>query len=192
MNSNMNIAIYCGSSFGNEKIYEEKAKEIINYLSTKDVSIIYGGSKSGLMGTISNQAIKLKMKVQGVIPKNLADKEILNDTISTIYYVKDIRERKAKMEELSDAFIAIPGGYGTLEEISEVFTSIQIGSHRKPCALYNQNGYYDKLIEFLDNCVKEGFIMKEHLDAIIISDDINYIYNTFLKYKAPKNKWDLS
>ncbi len=188
----MNIAIYCGSSFGDEKIYQEKAKEIIKYLSTKNVAIIYGGSKSGLMGTISNEAMKLNMEVHGVIPKHLANKEILNDTISNIYYVKDIRERKAKMEELSDAFIAIPGGYGTLEEISEVFTSIQIGSHNKPCALYNQNGYYDKLIQFLENCVKEGFVKQEHLDAIIISDDINHIYNSFLKYKAPKNKWELS
>lgn len=192
MNFNMNIAIYCGSSFGDEKIYQEKAKEIIKYLSTKNVAIIYGGSKSGLMGTISNEAMKLNMEVHGVIPKHLANKEILNDTISNIYYVKDIRERKAKMEELSDAFIAIPGGYGTLEEISEVFTSIQIGSHNKPCALYNQNGYYDKLIQFLENCVKEGFVKQEHLDAIIISDDINHIYNSFLKYKAPKNKWELS
>ncbi|WP_072681984.1 TIGR00730 family Rossman fold protein [Arcobacter sp. LA11] len=188
----MNIAIYCGSSFGNEKIYEEKAKEIINYLSKKNVSIVYGGSKSGLMGTISNEAIKLNMQIHGVIPKDLANKEILNNNISNIYYVNDIRERKAKMEELSDAFIAIPGGYGTLEEISEVFTSIQIGSHNKPCALYNQNGYYNKLIGFLENCVIEGFIKQEHLDAIIISDDISFIYNSFLKYKAPKSKWELS
>ena len=158
MNLNMNIAIYCGSSLGNKKIYGQKAKEIINYLSKKDVSIIYGGSKSGLMGIISNESIELNMEVTGVIPKHLTKKEILNDTISNIYFVKDIRERKAKMEELSDAFIAIPGGYGTLEEISEVFTSIQIGSHSKPCALYNQNGYYNKLIQFLKNWVKEGFI----------------------------------
>lgn len=192
MNFNMNIAIYCGSSFGNENIYEQKAKEIINYLSKKDVSIVYGGSKSGLMGIISKEAMTSGLKVYGVITKDLAKKEIINNDISKIYQVEDIRERKAKMEELADVFLAIPGGYGTLEEISEVFTSIQIGTHGKPCALYNLNGYYDKLIEFLKNCVNEGFIKQLHLDAIIISDDINYIYNSFLNYKAPKNKWELS
>lgn len=188
----MNIAIYCGSSFGKNKIHEQKAREIIQYLSKKDIAIIYGGSKSGLMGTISNEAISKGLEVNGVITNNLAKKEILNKNITKIYQVKNIRDRKAKMEELADAFLAIPGGYGTLEEISEVFTSIQIGIHNKPCALYNLNGYYNKLIEFLQNCVNEGFIKQVHLDSIIISDDIDYIYNSFLNYKAPKNKWELT
>lgn len=192
MNFNMNIAIYCGSSFGKNKVYEQKAKEIINYLSKKDVTIIYGGSKSGLMGTISNEAISKGLEVKGVITKELASKEILNENITKIYQVTNIRQRKAKMEELSDAFLGIPGGYGTLEELSEVFTSIQIGTHNKPCALYNLNGYYNKLIEFLQNCANEGFIKQIHLDSIIVNDDIDYIYNSFLNYKAPKNKWELS
>ncbi len=188
----LNIAIYCGSTFGNEKIYEEKAKEIIRFLSTKDISIVYGGSKSGLMGTISYEAINLNMHVQGVITHNLANKEIENKTISKLYKVDNIRDRKQKMEELADAFIALPGGYGTLEEISEVFTSIQIGIHTKPCALYNLNGYYDKLIEFLQSCVNNGFIKQLHLDALIVSDDIEDIYKQILRYKAPKNKWEIS
>lgn len=187
----MNIAIYCGSSFGKDKIYNKKAKELINYLAKKDVIIVYGGSTSGLMGTISEEAMNSGLEVHGVITHNLADKEIENKAISKIYKVSNIRERKAKMDELSDSFIAIPGGFGTLEEISEVFTSIQIGTHTKPCALYNINGYFDKLISFLENCVKEGFIHKEHLDAIIISDDINFIYNSFLDYEAPKSKWEI-
>lgn len=188
----MNIAIYCGSSLGNKKAYEDNAKDLIKYLSTKDVSIVYGGSKSGLMGTISNEAISCNMKVYGVITENLAHKEIVNQNITKIFNTKDIRERKAKMEDLSDAFLAIPGGFGTFEEITEAFTSIQIGTHSKPCALYNQDGYYDKLIEFLQNCVNEGFIKQLHLDSIIVSDDIDYIYNSFLQYNPPKNKWEIS
>ena len=187
----MNIAIYCGSNLGNHKDYEIDAKKIIQYLNSKNVSIVYGGSKSGLMGTISNEAIKLKMQINGVITHDLANKEIENKNISKIYKVNNIRERKAKMEELSDAFLALPGGFGTLEEISEVFTSIQIGQHIKPCALYNQNGYYDKFVEFLKSCVDNGFINKVHFDSIIVSDDITYIYNSFLNYTAPKTKWEL-
>lgn len=188
----MNIAIYCGSSFGNEKTYKNKAIEVINFLSKQNVSIVYGGSKSGLMGTISNTALSLNMKVIGVITNKLAQKEIENKSISKIYKVKNIRKRKAKIEELSDAFIALPGGFGTLEEISEVFTSIQIGTHTKPCALYNLDGYYDKLLEFLKSCVENGFINKDHVDALIISDDIEYIYKAFEKYTAPKTKWEIN
>lgn len=188
----MNIAIYCGSSFGKNTLYNEKAKELINYLAKKNVTIIYGGSTSGLMGTISNEAMKAGLEVHGVITHDLANKEIENKAISKIYKVSNIRERKAKMDELADSFIAIPGGFGTIEEISEVFTSIQIGSHKKPCALYNVNGYFDKFISFLENCVKEGFIHQEHLEAIIVSDDIDFIYNSFLDYEAPKSKWEIS
>ncbi len=187
----MNIAIYCGSSFGNNRIYEKKAKDLIKYLSKKNATIIYGGSKSGLMGTISEEAIKLNLEVHGVITHYLADKEIENSAITKLYKVSNIRERKAKMEELAEVFIAFPGGFGTLEEITEVFTSIQIGTHTKPCALYNINGYFDELISFLENCVNEGFIQKKHFDAIIVSDDIEYIYNSFLEYKAPKSKWEI-
>lgn len=187
----MNIAIYCGSSFGNKTIYNEKSIELIDYLSKKNATIVYGGSQSGLMGTISNEAMKTGLEVHGVITHDLADKEIENKAITKIYKVLNLRDRKAKMEELSDAFLAIPGGFGTLEEISEVFTAIQIGSHTKACALYNVNGYFDKLIDFLQNCSNEGFINQSHLDAVIISDDIDYIYNSFLNYKAPKSKWEI-
>lgn len=188
----MKIAIYCGSSFGSDKIFNERALEVVEFLSSKKVSIVYGGSKSGLMGTISNEAIKKGMEVIGVITHDLADKEIENTSITKLYKVETIRERKTMMEELSDAFITLPGGFGTLEEISEAFTYIQIGLHNKPCALYNLNGYYDKLIEFLRNCVDNGFISKEHVDAIIVSDNIEYIYNAFTKYQAPKSKWELN
>lgn len=187
----MNIAIYCGSSYGNDKKYIKHAKEIIHFLSKKNVNIIYGGSNSGLMSTISNEALSLNMNITGVITHKLATKEIENQKLTHIYKVDNIRERKAKMEELSDAFIALPGGFGTLEEISEIFTSIQIGNNKKPCVLYNLDGYFDKLIQFLQNCVSEGFLHKEHLEAIIVSEDIKHIYKQIKNYKVPKNKWDI-
>jgi len=188
----MNIAIYCGSSFGNDPVFKSHAKSLIQSLNKKNATIVYGGSESGIMGTISNEALSLNMQVLGVITHDLINKEILNSNITKIYKVNTMRDRKAKMEELADAFIGFPGGFGTFEELGEVFTSIQIGSHCKPCALYNLNGYFDKLIEFLQSCVNQGFIKQTHLDAIILSDDIEYIYTSFLNYKSPKNKWELS
>lgn len=187
----MNIAIYCGSALGKNESYKTHAKHMVQYLSKKNVSLVYGGSESGLMGVISNEALSLNMNIFGVIPHSLVSKEIINKNITNIFKVDTIRDRKQKMEELSDAFIGFPGGFGTIEELSEVFTSIQIGSHKKPCALYNLDGYYNKLIEFFQSCVNEGFIKQEHLDAIIISDDIEFIYNSFLNYENPKSKWEL-
>ncbi len=187
----MNIAIYCGSSFGTNKIYEKEAIKMVNYIAKKKFNIVYGGSKSGLMGIISNHALKQGIKIYGVIPHMLVDKEIKNNNLKNIYEVETIRERKAKMEELSDAFIAYPGGYGTLEEISEILTLIQIGDSKKPCAFYNINGYYNKLIEFFETAQKDGFILKEHLDCLIVSDDIKEIITAFEKYQAPQSKWEI-
>ncbi len=187
----MNIAIYCGSNFGKNEIYKKEAINMIDYIASKKYGIVYGGSKSGLMGVISNRALEKDIEVFGVIPHYLADKEIENDKLKNIYKVNDIRERKAKMEKLADAFIAYPGGYGTLEEISEILTTIQIGSSNKPCAFFNLNGYYDKLIEFLQKACDEGFLLKEHLDCLIISDNIKEIIEAFENYKAPLSKWEI-
>ncbi|WP_044415365.1 TIGR00730 family Rossman fold protein [Halarcobacter anaerophilus] len=187
----MNIAIYCGTSFGDNPIYKEKAINLIDYLSKKDVSIVYGGSKSGLMGLISNEAMSLNMKVYGVITYTLATQEIENTNITKLEKVATIRERKERMEELADAFIALPGGFGTLEEVSEIFTAIQVGTTNKPCALYNINGYFDKLIDYLKFCKDEGFLLQEHLDSLIVSDDINYIYKKLKNHQAPKSKWEI-
>jgi len=187
----MNIAIYCGSNFGKNSIYKNKALQMVDFLAQNKCSIVYGGSKAGLMGVISNHALKKNMQIYGVITHDLAKKELENEKLTNIIKVKDIRARKAKMEELSDAFIAYPGGCGTLEEISEILTAIQVGYTTKPCAFYNLNGYYDNLIYFLQNAVNEGFMLKEHLDSIIISDTIEEIYMKFENYKAPKSKWEI-
>lgn len=185
----MNVAIYCGSSFGNNKIYEETTKLLAQKLALKKINVVYGGSLQGLMGVISNESLRLNNKVIGVITHDLVSKEIENKNITQIYRVDTMNQRKEKMAELADAFIAIPGGYGTLEEIFDVITSAQIGYHKKPCAFLNINGYYDKLLEFLKNSVKEGFIAKDYVDMLIVSDDINEILEKISTYKAPKDKW---
>lgn len=186
----MNIAIYCGSSFGNNKIYEEQTKLLASALSKNDMNIVYGGSIQGLMGIISNESLKYNNEVIGVITYDLANKEIENKNISKIIKVETIRQRKEKMEELSDAFIALPGGFGTFEEIFEILSYAQIGYHKKPCAFLNTNGYYDYLIKFLHNCEAEGFINKRFIDMIIVSDDIDTIIKKIKDYNAPKAKWE--
>lgn len=186
----MNVTIYCGSSFGNDKVYVESAKLLAQKLAEKNINIVYGGSIQGIMGIISNESLKYNNIVTGVITHDLAEKEIENKNITKIYKVDTINQRKEKMEELADAFITFPGGYGTFEEIFEVLSSAQIGYHKKPCAFYNVNGYYDKLLEFLKNSVNEGFIGKDFVDMLIVSDNIDEIINRIETYKAPKSKWE--
>lgn len=186
----MNVAIYCGSSFGNDKIYEEQTKLLAYTLSKNCMNIVYGGSIQGLMGIISNESLKHNNKVIGVITYDLANKEIENKNISQIIKVETIRQRKEKMEELSDVFIALPGGFGTFEEIFEILSYAQIGYHKKPCAFLNINGYYDHLLKFLQNCQIEGFIDKRFIDMIIVSNDIEIIIEKIKNYQAPKAKWE--
>jgi uncharacterized protein (TIGR00730 family) len=186
----MNIAIYCGSSFGNNLIYEESTKILAKKLALKKFNIVYGGSLQGLMGIISNESLKHNNIVTGVITYDLVTKEIENKNITKIYKVDTMNQRKAKMEELADAFISIPGGYGTLDETFSVLTAAQIGYHEKPFAFYNVNGYYNKLIDFLENCVKEGFIGKNFVDMLIVSDNVDEIISRIESYKAPQSKWE--
>ena len=154
------------------------------------LNIVYGGSKQGLMGIVSNKSLSLGNKVTGVITFDLVGKELENTNISKIYKVESMKERKAKMEELSDAFIALPGGYGTFEEIIDVIASSQIGYHKKPCAFVNINGYYDKLIEFFYSCSNSGFMDRRFVDMLIVSDNIDEIIEKIKNYEAPKAKWD--
>lgn len=185
----MTLAIYCGSSFGEDPIFEKKSIEFVEELAKNDFKIVYGGSQSGLMGVISNKGLELGMDVTGVITKDLAIKEIENENLTKIHKVDDLKERKVIMEDLSDAFIALPGGYGTLDEIFEVITLTQIGLHNKPCAFYNVDGFYDKLLEFIEHGTKMGFIQKRFMDMLIVSDDKKEIVKKLKNYQAPKSKW---
>ncbi len=186
----MTVAIYCGSSFGNNEIYKDIAKLLAQKLSIENINIVYGGSVQGLMGIVSNEAMSYGNTVTGVITYDLSNKEIENKNISKIYKVNTINERKEKMEELADAFIVLPGGYGTFEEIFEVISNAQIGYHKKPCAFLNVNNYYDHLVKFLQNCVNEGFIKKDYVEMLIVSDNIDEIIQKIRDYKAPKSKWE--
>lgn len=186
----MNIAIYCGSSFGKGDEYKIHAQNVVKYLKQKNDSIVYGGSESGIMGVVSNEAIALDMNVTGVITNRLATLEKENTKLKDIIKVETIRERKQVMLEKSDAFLVLPGGLGTFDEIFEVLTLIQIGEINKPCAFLNVHGYYDKLKEFLYSCVDQGFIQKRFIDMITFDSDIAKIHENFTNYKEIRAKWD--
>lgn len=185
----MTIAVYCGSSAGNNKEYEERTIAFGKFLALNNIDVVYGGGRVGLMGILADTVIEHGGKVCGVIPEKLKEKELEHRGITQLKVVADMHERKATMAELSDAFIALPGGAGTLEEIFEVWTWAQLGFHNKPCALFNINGFYDKLIDMLDSMSGEGFLKKEYVNMIINTDNENELLKALQEYKAPKHKW---
>lgn len=144
-------------------------------IAQKGYSVVYGGAKVGLMGQLANGALDHGGEVFGVIPKLIFDFEVSHDKITKLYTVESMHERKFKMMELSDAFIALPGGFGTMDELNEIITWRQIKLHNKPIAILNHNGYYDHYLEFLKVSVKAGLISQEHIDMLIIDDSMEKI-----------------
>lgn len=182
MNKINTLAIFCGSSLGTNPEYMNSARKIGQALLDNKITLVYGGGNIGLMGTIATTVSENKGKVIGVLPKKLNLPQVCNKDIETErIIVEGMHERKAKMYELSDGFIALPGGIGTFEEFFEVYTWLQLGYHEKPVGLLNVNGFYDKLIEFITNAVKEGFIKQEILDLLIIDKDPYNLINKMKK-----------
>jgi uncharacterized protein (TIGR00730 family) len=165
------ICIFCGSSLGNNPDYARAAASLAEYLVASKIGIVYGGSNVGLMRIVADTAIKNNGEIVGVIPEPLVAKEIAHPGLTDLRLVGSMHERKALMSDLADAFIAMPGGYGTLEEFCEVLTWSQLGLQRKPCGLLNVNGYYDHLLSMFDQSVREGFLKSEHRDLVVSRED---------------------
>ena len=166
----MRLCIFCGSSPGARPEYAAATTELATLLTGRGIGIVYGGASVGLMGLLADTALEAGGEVVGVIPEALERKEIARSGLTELHVVGSMHERKALMAELSDGFIALPGGSGTLEELFEVFTWSQLGLHRKACALLNVAGYYDGLAAFLDHAVDERFLRPEHR-AMLLSED---------------------
>lgn len=164
------LAIFCGSSTGHKSIYKQEARKVGKLLAEKGIELVYGGGKIGLMGAAADACLEHGGKVIGVIPEKLMTAEVGHTGVTELHVVDTMHERKAMMAQLSDGFIALPGGIGTLEEIIEVFTWHQIGYHHKPCAFLNTNGYYDKLFGFIDHMVEEGFLSASQRSHLMVSD----------------------
>lgn len=184
------ICVYCGSSTGASDIYGIAARKLADSLLERKLALVYGGGNVGLMGIIADEVMRLGGHATGVIPKALMDKEVGHSKLSQLHIVNNMHERKALMAELSDGFIAMPGGIGTLEELFEMFTWLQLGFHEKPLGLLNIDGYYDSLIVFLKQAVEKEFLQQRHLNLLIIESDADRLLQRFIEFKPLHlNKW---
>lgn len=169
------ICIYCGSRTGNHPDLMPMAYQAGELIAQAGHTVIYGGANVGLMGQVANGALAQGGKVIGVIPKLIFDFEVAHEGITELHQVENMHQRKLKMMELSDAFIALPGGFGTMDELNEIITWRQIKLHSKPIAILNHNGYYDHYLEFLKVSVKAGLISQEHIDMLIVANTMEQI-----------------
>ena len=182
--------MFCGSSMGINKTYRETAASFGKLLAEHNITLVYGGGKVGLMGVMADSALAAGGKCIGIIPKSIADLEIAHNHLTELHIVKGMQERKAMMMEISDAFVALPGGLGTLDELAEVLTYNQLRIFDKPLGLLNVNGYFDHLTKFFDHGVTEGFVRKEHRDNIILSDNARELLEKLNQYQPVHiGKW---
>ncbi|MBT8084488.1 MAG: TIGR00730 family Rossman fold protein [Woeseia sp.] len=184
------LCVYCASSPGTRPAYAAAAEALAGLLVERGITIVYGGSSKGIMGRLADAAIAGGGRVVGVLPKALIEKEVGHDGLHELHIVSSMHERKALMSELADAFVALPGGFGTLEEIVETVTWAQLGFHGKPCGLLNVNGYFDALSQFLTHAVDEGFIRRAHHDILQVADSPAELLEKFERYVPPDiGKW---
>ncbi|ATZ66274.1 TIGR00730 family Rossman fold protein [Acinetobacter haemolyticus] len=183
------ICVFCGSSLGNDPIYQQMAQATGQAIAEQGKTLIYGGGRSGLMGVVADSALKAGGRVVGIIPNALVDRELAHKGLTELYVVDNMHERKTQMSEQADAFIALPGGAGTLEEIFEQWTWNQLGIHQKPCAFLNVGGFYDDLIKMIQGSVARGFSQSRFVDQLIVANDINEILTAFSTYQPATPKW---
>jgi len=188
------ICVFCGSSPGSGPEYLHAAKNLGYTLARKDLGLVYGGAKVGLMGKIAEAVLEKGGEVIGVIPKGLVEKKVAFAGLADLRVVDSMHERKALMADLSDGFIALPGGLGTIEEFFEVVTWAQLGIHPKPCGLLNVKQYFNWLLDFLDHTVNENFVELEHRSMILVDENPEKLLHKFETYHPPiidKAKWVL-
>lgn len=180
------ITVYCGSRTGNSSVYESGVRALAQEMIKRDLSLVYGAGRVGLMGIIADELLDANKEVLGIIPQKLVDREVAHTGCTELIIVETMRDRKWLMAERGDGFIAMPGGIGTLEELFEIMTLNQLHYIQKPLALYNVNGYYDKLIDFLNHGMKEGFLYPEQEELLIVSDDPAELLDQMAAYQAKR------
>ena len=184
------VCVFCGSNFGASDAYAEAARELGRVLAGRGLQLVYGGAKVGLMGAVADAALAAGGKVVGIMPGALVEREIAHIGLTELHTVGSMHERKALMADLSDGFVALPGGAGTMEELFEVWTWGQLGHHRKPVGLLNANGFFDPLLVFLDRQRSEMFMRQEHRDMLMVESDPARLLDRFEAYEPPVvEKW---
>ncbi len=184
------ICVYCGSNTGTNPAYVTAAVELGDALVDRGIELVYGGASKGIMGIIADRVLERGGAVHGVIPQQLVDKEIAHKHLSKLHVVGSMHERKMLMAALSDGFVALPGGFGTLEEIIEIVTWGQLRFHDKPCGLFNVDGFFEKLLGFLDHAEAEGFVRGVNRRMLLADSTVNGLLEQFDRYEAPQvDKW---
>ncbi|WP_119312938.1 TIGR00730 family Rossman fold protein [Morganella morganii] len=182
------IAVYCGSAAGASEIYRLEAVKFARILVEQGITLVYGGASVGIMGTVADTVLREGGKAIGVISALLEGREIAHKNLTELHRVSTMHERKSKMIELADGFVALPGGFGTLEEFAEVFTWSQIGLHQKPVGLMNINNYYDPLLSMISKMTDEQFMQEKYRHMAIVETDGNALIRRFRDYEAPAVK----
>lgn len=184
------ITVFCGSSFGTEEIYKEQATLLGQTLAKQNIELVYGGANVGLMGAVADGILNAGGKAIGVLPNFLRSKEIAHLCLTELILVESMHERKTKMNDLCDGVIALPGGFGTLEELFEMLTWAQLGLHKKPIAILNINGFYDSLIELTKVMVEKGLLKDVNQQMLLVSDNIDDLLHQMQNYDPPTvGKW---
>jgi len=186
----LSVCVFCGSNIGARDEYSEAARQVGRAVAMHGLTLVYGGAAVGLMGALADAALAAGGRVVGVIPRALVERELAHSGLSELHEVGSMHERKAMMADRSHAFLALPGGAGTLEELFEVWTWAQLGHHQKPVGLLNVGGFFDALLAFLDHQVSERFIRPEHLAMLIVESDPGRLLERFASYRPPAvEKW---
>jgi uncharacterized protein (TIGR00730 family) len=185
----MRICVFCGSRVGHNPLYTDAAREMGRTVAARQIDLVYGGGRVGLMGVIADAVLGAGGAVIGVMPQPLVDREIQHTGLTALHVVSTMHERKTRMAELADGFIALPGGAGTLEEIFEQWTWAQLGIHGKPCGFLNTHGYFDPLRDMVARMEGEGFLRPEHAAMLAFESDPAAILDAFRVYSAPVSKW---
>jgi len=184
------ICVFCGSSPGSRPEYRRSAQEMAAELARRNIGLVYGGSNVGLMGELADAVLRTGGEVEGVIPENLMAREVGHEGLTKLYVVRSMHERKALMADLSDAFVALPGGFGTLEEFCEVVTWTQLGLHAKPCGILNVLGYYSPLLRMFDHAVEERFLKPENRALVLAGDSPAELLQALEEWRPiPAEKW---
>ena len=182
--------MFCGASIGNDPRYAAAAAVVGERLAARGIQVVYGGGRLGLMGAVADAALAAGGRVVGVIPRGLVDRELAHAGLSELRIVDTLHQRKAVMAELSDAFLALPGGLGTLEELAEVLSWAQLDLHAKPVGILDVGGYFSSLEAFLDHAVAEGFVAERHRRLLLIDDDLDRLLAAFSAWQAPTGRFE--
>ena len=184
------VCVFCGSNSGTGVAYADAARSLARAIARRRLALVYGGGSIGLMGILADAALEAGGNVIGVTPRRLVEREVAHGGLTELRVVETMHERKALMADLSDAFVSLPGGLGTLDETFEMLTWIQLGYHRKPCALLEVNGYFEQLTAFLDHAVEQRFLTAEHRAMLIIERDPEAVLDRLASAKLPDTgKW---